>query len=111
MVSTNALTIKAKLVMQRATNPTPVPIPRDENSMNAHTRAGIFLKNVAKPLTIFANLGKGDTFSLPKSDTKNASIAAMVVADIASARVTSTLESTPGILLDLGSAGGKSPLL
>ena len=43
--------------------------------------------------------GKGETFSLPNRATKKAKMAATVVADMASARVTSTLEKIPGIRL------------
>ena len=107
MVSTNARTINAKLVIQSATNPTPVPIPNDENRINAQTSAGIFRRNVANPLTYFAALGNGDTFSLPNKETKNANMAAIVVEDIARANVTSTLANTPGIRLVFGSTGGR----
>ena len=79
----------------------------EENRMNAHTRAGMFRRNVAKPRTTLAKRGKGETFSLPNRATKKARIAATVVADMARARVTSTLEKMPGIRLALGKAGGR----
>ena len=88
----------AKLEIRRATKPTPIPIPSEENKINAHTNAGMFLKNVANPLTTFANFGNGDTFSLPNKATKKARIAAIVVEDIASAKVTTTLEKIPANL-------------
>ena len=75
--------------------------------MKAHTRAGIFRRNVAKPRTTFANRGKGDTFSLPNRETKKARMAATVVEDMAKASVTTTLSSTPGMRLALGRAGGR----
>ena len=111
IVSTNALTIKAKLVIHKAIRPTPVPIPNEENKINAHTKAGIFRKNVANPLTYFAALGKGEIFSLPKREMKNASTAAMEVAETASAMVTTTLDKIPGILLAFGRAGGKKSMV
>ena len=107
MVSTKARTIKAKLVMHRATNPTPVPMPREEKRMKAHTRAGMLRRKVAKPRTALAALGKGETFSLPKRETKNARTAATVVEDMARARVTRMLEKIPGMRLALGRAGGR----
>ena len=64
-------------------------------------------RKVANPRTSLAALGKGETFSLPNRATKNARTAAMVVEDIARARVTSMLENIPGIRLALGSAGGR----
>ena len=74
--------------MKSAAKPTPVPIPREEKRINAQTSAGIFLRNVAKPLTTFASFGNGETFSLPKSAVKNAKTAAIVVEERASASVT-----------------------
>ena len=65
IVSTKARTRNAKLVMHSATKPTPVPMPREENRMNAQTSAGMLRRNVAKPRTNFAAFGKGETFSLP----------------------------------------------
>ena len=64
-------------------------------------------RKVANPRTILAKRGNGETFSLPNSETTNARMAATVVADMASASVTSTLSKTPGIRLALGSAGGR----
>ena len=84
-----------------------MPIPNDENNINAHTRAGIFLKNVANPLTTLANLGKGEICSLPKSDTIKANIPATVVDDIAIATVVITLKKTFGSFSALGIFGGK----
>ena len=69
------------------------------------------LKESAKIDEIFAIPGNGETFSLPNNATKNAAIAAIVVDDIASANVTTTLESTPGILPAFGNAGGKKSLV
>ena len=57
--------------------------------------------------TTLAKRGKGETFSLPNRATKNARMAATVVADMARARVTSTLEKMPGMRLALGRAGGR----
>lgn len=94
-------------MIHRATNPTPVPIPKEEKRIKAHTKAGMLRRNVAKPRTTLAKRGKGETFSLPNRATKKARIAATVVADIARARVTSTLEKIPGMRLDLGRAGGR----
>ena len=93
--------------MHSATNPTPVPMPKDENRMNAQTSAGMLRKKVANPRTTLANRGKGETFSLPNSETKKARMAATVVEERASASVTTTLSSTPGMRLALGRAGGR----
>ena len=82
-------------------------MPREENRMNAQTRAGMFRRKVAKPRTTFANLGKGEIFSLPNSETRNAKTAAMAVEDMARAKVTTTLERMPGIFSPAGRAGGK----
>ena len=107
MVSVNALTIKAKLVIKSAAKPTPVPMPSEENSINAHTSAGILRKKVAKPRTNLAHLGNGDTSSLAKSAVKNASIPAIVVEEIAMAMVTPTLSRILYILISVGNCGGK----
>ena len=82
-------------------------MPREENRIKAHTKAGILRRKVAKPRTTLAKRGKGETFSLPNRATKKARMAATVVADMARARVTSTLEKMPGIRLAGGSAGGR----
>ena len=93
--------------MHRAAKPTPVPIPREENRMKAHTKAGMLRRKVANPRTNLAARGKGETFSLPKRAVKNARIAAMVVEDMARASVTRMLENIPGIRLAFGRAGGR----
>ena len=108
IVSANARTIKAKLVIHSATKPTPVPIPREENRINAHTSAGILRIKVATARTALAARGKGDTLSLANSETKKARIPATVVEEIAIAMVVSTLLRILVILEALeGSSGGK----
>ena len=82
-------------------------MPKDENRMNAQTSAGMLRKKVANPRTTLANRGKGETFSLPNSETKKARMAATVCGGEASASVTTTLSSTPGMRLALGKAGGR----
>ena len=52
---------------------------------------------MAKPRTTLAKRGKGETFSLPNRATKNARMAATVVADMARARVTTTNRASWGI--------------
>ena len=111
MVSTKALTIKAKLVMHKAIKPTPVPIPKDENRIKAHTKVGMFLKKVAKPRTNLAVLGKGEIFSLPNKAVTKARIAAIVVDAIARANVTNILSITSGKRFIFGSFGGKKSSL
>ena len=101
---------KAKLVIKSAAKPTPVPMPSEENSINAQTSAGILRRKVAKPRTNLAHLGNGDTSSLAKSAVKNASIPAIVVEEIAMAMVTATLSRILYILISVGNCGGKNPL-
>ena len=97
--------------MHSATKPTPVPMPKDENRMNAHTRAGIFRRKVANPRTNFASLGAGDTLSLANRDTKKARTAAAVVAEMAMATVTNTLLMILDSFAAPGSVGGKKSSL
>ena len=87
--------------------PTLVPMPNEEKRMNAQTSAGILRRKVAMPRIYLAKRGRGEIFSLANSDMKKASIAAIVVEDIASASVINILERISPTALVFGKAGGK----
>ena len=56
-------------------------IIKEENRIKAQTRAGMFLRKVAKPRTNFGDQATGDTRLLAKRDVKKARSAATVVAE------------------------------